>query len=140
MTGDLAAWLLERIAEDEAVAHSASYQRWRAFQPGDHGDYGWWVWEETEDPHYHAVADCNATDGENPEQEGADAEHIARWDPARILAECDAKRRIIARLTEFARTEDDDHYGEHTMALVDTLEFFALPYAGRPGYRSEWAP
>jgi Family of unknown function (DUF6221) len=50
--------------------------------------------------------------------------------PARVLAEVDAKRRII---DEAIRLESYD--GE-----FEFLELLALPYADRPGYREEWRP
>lgn len=63
----------------------------------------------------------------------ADRDHIARWDPARVLAEVDAKRR---QLDAF------DEYGTHdTWDLIDTtLRLLAIPYAGHPDYQKEWAP
>ncbi|WP_377274356.1 DUF6221 family protein [Peterkaempfera sp. SMS 1(5)a] len=56
--------------------------------------------------------------------------HIARHDPRRVLAEVDAKRRIIA---------------EYEANSVDEWPLFplfclALPYASHPDYRPEWAP
>jgi hypothetical protein len=51
---------------------------------------------------------------------------IARWDPARVLAECAAKRRIV-----------EMYAGQHGQPYV--LHFLALPYADHPDYRQEWA-
>ncbi|MDB5243970.1 MAG: hypothetical protein JWP57_4596 [Spirosoma sp.] len=49
--------------------------------------------------------------------------HFARWAPARVLAECDAKRRA------------------REMQIADELDrILALPYADHPDYRSEWRP
>ncbi len=63
---------------------------------------------------------------------GPQAEHIARWDPARVLAECEAKRRIIEQVR-------DVKWGG--FAVRDTiLELLALPYADHPDYRAWWAP
>ena len=68
-----------------------------------------------------------------------EAEHIVRWDPARVLAEVAFKRRILdrhARVLErgnwawFAGSESES--GEELRAL-------AQPYAGQPGWRAEWA-
>jgi hypothetical protein len=68
------------------------------------------------------------------------------WSAARVRAEVDAKRRII---DEHHRsgvmcprcslgTED----GEIVFELdpCQTLRLIALPYAGHPAYRPEWAP
>ncbi len=62
--------------------------------------------------------------------------------PDRILAECDAKRRIV-RDYEIAR---DAEYGDIAAAIADErtygrfLRLFALPYADHPDYREEWRP
>ena len=63
---ELASWLLEQIAEDE---HAARNGRDLSVLLG-------WVEVETED-------------GNRAER------HFRRWEPARVLAECDAKRRIV---------------------------------------------
>lgn len=51
--------------------------------------------------------------------------HIARWDPARVLAEVEAKRRIL-----------DDFSWE--AGQVRAIQLLAQPYAGRDGWREEW--
>lgn len=76
--------------------------------------------------------------------------HIARWDPARVLAEVEAKRRIV----EWHRPtsappgylpncegcwEDSGMDGAPTYPCR-TLRFLALPYADHPDYREEWKP
>lgn len=76
----------------------------------------------------------------DPEQ----CEHIARWDPTRVLAEIDAKRRIMDGL-------DIDINGEASpwrgcgddcefKAIYWAVQVLALPYADRAGYREEWRP
>ena len=82
----------------------------------------------------------------------ATAEHVARFDPARVLADCAAKRWIVqacrdARpdtaflgtrpggLPDFPLTPADIHQ----LAAL-TLALLALPYAGHPDYREEWRP
>jgi hypothetical protein len=84
--------------------------------------------------------------------EGCTAEHIARYDPARILAECAAKRRAVlacreARpdmgflgtrppgMADFPLTPRD----QHQFAAL-TLAVLALPYADHHDYRPEWRP
>jgi hypothetical protein len=70
---------------------------------------------------------------------------------ADVLAEVDAKRRIIAMHAtgdfpydpddgpgDYSWTERCDGCGEATPCL--TLRLLALPFAGRPGYRDEWRP
>jgi len=53
---------------------------------------------------------------------GTWGEHFARWDPARVLAECDAKRRIVTEC-----------------GWVTVMQLLALPYADHPDFRDEWA-
>ncbi len=60
-------------------------------------------------------------------------EHVARWDPAQVLTEVEAKRRIVAAVC------DTKWSGSYAVRDV-VLGHLALPYAGRPGYREEWRP
>ena len=62
-----------------------------------------------------------------------DWQHIARWDPARVLAECEAKRRIVEQLAPIAEETWDVDLGR-------VLKLLALPYADHPDYRQEWRP
>jgi len=52
--------------------------------------------------------------------------------PARQLAECEAKRRIVATIQRWLDT------GYPTLDHV--LFALALPYADHPDYRDEWRP
>ncbi len=82
----------------------------------------------------------------------ADAVHIARHDPARVLREIDAKRQIIdqcAYWNERAASEAVDppkspqpglDLGLLLDAMNPVLRLLALPYADRPDYREEWRP
>lgn len=56
---------------------------------------------------------------------------IERMTPARVLAECDAKRRIV---------ELDELNGGHGDAQANALRALASVYADRPGYDPAWAP
>jgi hypothetical protein len=76
------------------------------------------------------------------------AAHMALWDPARVLAECEAKRRRIAHLTDAIDTwrtcglHDDSTREQAIDDLETALKLEALPYAklGRPGYQESWRP
>ena len=76
----------------------------------------------------------------------AQATHIALHDPARALAELDAKRRILdlcVRWIEVGQpppnsTWSDDAAGATVARSV--LRLMALPDAEHPDYRPEWAP
>ena len=50
-----------------------------------------------------------------------------KWDPARVYAECKAKRRIVEYLSGSDPSEQPVMY------------FLALPYASHPDYRPEWS-
>jgi len=54
--------------------------------------------------------------------------------PARVLAECEAKRRIVER----HRSCDDVSFGDQS--TCPDLCDLALPYADRPGYQEAWRP
>jgi len=56
--------------------------------------------------------------------------------PARVLAECEAKRRIIVGLDY----ESDEWCFADAPAVAEVLPFLALPYADHPDYRQEWKP
>lgn len=57
--------------------------------------------------------------------------------PARVLAECDAKRRIVESCRadyEYAQGRNDDT----TEVAEEVLWHLALVYADHPAYRDEW--
>jgi hypothetical protein len=127
MQPNLDEFLLARIAEDKRIATDAARATGRE------------QW---------TVADLP---GSGPPHDQA-AEHAARHDPARILAECAAKRRLVlacrdirpdlrflgARprgLADFPLSPSD----QHQLAAV-TLAVLALPYADHSEYRQEWRP
>lgn len=85
------------------------------------------------------------------------AVHMARHDPARILAECAAKRALIATHTlkdagngtssDPAHREVgcetcnwDTSYYWLEYGPCDTIKHLAAVYAGHRDYRKEWAP
>ena len=116
-------FLLARIAEDEATARATLFeQTWTA-----HPD-------ETGQP-IRAGRARIATCAQSV------MGHIARHDPARVLAECEAKRRIVKEV-ETTRRGQFAAPGTGTLALnygLDSvLRALALPYADHPDYREEW--
>lgn len=118
----LAEFLLARIAEDEEAARAASPGPWHLNA------------ERTE---VIAVDDIQVAEAFalSNNQLRATAEHIARWDPARVLAECDAKRRLV---TELVRMQDEEMGWDGVEDKV--MSYLALPYADHPEYREEWRP
>lgn len=160
-------FLLARIAEDEAGAISAA----------DSGHAG-----RVDDSHWYASPDwtfhrpiheqgsltlvsrstrtlfaCSTCD------EGqsigvatpAEVEHIARHDPARVLAECEAKRRIVGEhvgrnfvtVASFRAVDAGaacstcrSHDGDSVTWPCITVRALATVYADHPDYREEWRP
>jgi uncharacterized protein DUF6221 len=122
----LVEFLTARLDEDEQSAHEAEdslgklNMAW-SFQPD--GDLGGKVLARD---HYVMI----------PKGTTTIAQHIARHDPARILREVEAKRRIIIE------HHPVDPCDAHDVALgtisCDTLRLLALPYADHPDYDERW--
>jgi hypothetical protein len=123
---DLVTWLLAQVGRDEMEALAASPSPWRP---------------NAEHDQVIAVDNIDVCDGFalSNNQLRATVDHIVAWDPTRVLAECAAKRRIIAI-----------HEGVHSCGFsdydtdnpCDTLREYGAVYAklDRPGYRAEWRP
>ncbi|MBX6358139.1 MAG: hypothetical protein IRZ05_20110 [Micromonosporaceae bacterium] len=154
---ELVEWLRARLDADEQVALEASRAHGDQTTTGEH-----WRWEDPErdeplelDPALEDFIKGGETIAlrsveEYPtrhvgplphfvlpyasEVETVCGMHIARHDPARVLADVDAKRRII----EAALGEQD--HGDFGWAWTQVLALLALPYADRPGYQDEWRP
>jgi hypothetical protein len=164
VSADLVAFLRQRLDEDEQVARAAIGKPsptneglgpgvWRA---------GGGIWDEVVDGDDMTIY---AEGGHTPEQ----AQHIARWDPAAVLREVEAKRRIIDlhRPVQFtnaelgivdaivcfkchSRMDSPDDWPEDEdwpYPLVQdpypclTVRLSALPWASHEDYRAEeWAP
>lgn len=131
---ELVEWLLEQIAEDERRARAAALSvGWRGF--GDERVESGKSWIDS----YHEVKRIRSDDAPPSDRTVAHcgslmldrAKHIATWDPARVLAECEAKRRIIKAVDGLSGQWYDEIEGR-------VLELLALPYADRSGYREEW--
>ncbi len=134
----LTAFLLARIAEDETTAREATSSPWVVDPAGDGIRAG-----SPDADGYYDTAVVISDHGAYPPDE-ATAQHIARWDPARVLAECEAKRRIIDLADEsvvYWATRGSDSKEEGKMWMYgDVLKLLALPYADHPDYRDEWRP
>ena len=125
-------FLLARIADDEEWAKAATPGPW-----GDpeedfgYGEFGWYV---------HG---CPAGETNDSEQGRADIKFIARNHPARVLAECDAKRRIVEDFqyldTDYHKTHSEFTEARRFQALV-SLGHLAAAHADHPDYREEWKP
>ena len=130
---DLITWLHQQFDDDERVALETPEES-RSWTHRSFVDYS--APDLPQDDHTlwfgdRVVGEVGFGDGEILPDE---AEHIARHDPARVLAEVDAKRQ---RLTVIELDLADDPTDETALHL---LRLDLLPYADRPGYRDEWRP
>ena len=142
----IADFLLERIAEDEQVATAASPSPWQFSGVDSVGGGGLYDQSRVianvlyEQPSYHDGKIVRHLLASEADANGA---HISRFDPARVLAECKAKRAIVG-----------NHDGERSGTTGDYCSFedgrFEIPcpelrqlaavYASHPDYRPAWAP
>lgn len=120
----LAGFVLARITEDEARAREATPGPWR-YNPLKE-------WFKEPDKLRAARAGLPVPGGE---EFVAAVDFIARWNPARVLAECEAKRRIIV----WHGDRNDCWFNSHGDPC-DHLTALARPYADHPDYRPEWDP
>jgi inorganic pyrophosphatase len=79
--------------------------------------------------------------------------HIARWDPARVLAECEAKRSVVHAAIDAERNVADAYkqhprpsettfamYAGVNAALQVVTQCLAFSYADHPDYDESWRP
>ena len=122
----LTEFLLARITEDEAVAVRLC--------PGRSPDNGHWNANSFE---FDGVHDRPTT------------KHIVRHDPARVLAECEAKRKIVElydlRMSEPSPWDDKSEFtpmplgGNGPETYYEVIQLLASVYADHPDYLPEWA-
>jgi hypothetical protein len=130
---DLIAFLRARLDEDADLALAASPGPWHPDEEHDE---------------VHAVDDIVVAEGFalSGRQLRATVDHIARHDPARVLAEVEAKRHII----DWHRQPTQDEFEDGTYRTMGcrcyggwpcpTLRALAAPYADHPDYRDTWRP
>src|SRR5574337_1430284 len=136
---DLTEFLLARISEDETLARKSSPSPW---QYGDvESVAGGSLYDKTRmigSLHYEQPTDHDGTIVRHLLSDEADANgaHIARHDPARVLAECEAKRRIVEdRLhLDTVRPGAIRAHSEWACRVIASI------YADHPDYREEWKP
>jgi hypothetical protein len=156
---DLATFLARQLDEDERVAREATAGPWRVIdERGDQAEiesastvYEWEHWNKGQPAA--VVSDCDGCGAVAVK----DAHHIARHDPARVLADVASKRKILALHSEatgftMGYTENFD-YGRTPNACNEcgtadeyavpwpcpTLRALAQPYAGAEGWQEAWA-
>ena len=146
---DLIEFLRARLDEDEANARAAGSAPWEAFER----DADWHI-GEIDGSHVALVGRVSWP------RTTAEAEHIARHDPARVLREVEAKRRILAMHGPTVDPDGELSYPAaaklcRTCGPGDTWEaerepfghlpcdhqrLLALPYSDHPDYDEAWRP
>ena len=157
---DLAAFLEARLDDDERIARACPPWPWRLEEDEPDPDY-----PPPHDGHRRgALFDADVLRpsvvfSDRYDEVGPQHDHAVRHDPARVLDEVDAKRRLIGDLlaTEHLLANRDtygcravsDREGDNTPsgkpcscgrdeAVRRRLGLLALPYAGHPDYHEEW--
>ncbi|MFJ3839453.1 DUF6221 family protein [Streptomyces sp. NPDC090054] len=137
---DLVQFLRARLDEDEQGCRAATAGPWYVLG-GEASEYA-----------IHTTTDCAPTAADVAATayygggiwERADAEHIARHNPARVLAEVDAKRQALAHYERIVQhTLKSDGGADYLFAegaVRKQIQYMALPYAGHLDYRPIWAP
>lgn len=91
------------------------------------------------------IAEDEAAARESVEYEENVWEAAGWLPPSRVLAECEAKRRIVEQYADAERRRVADPLDmavapRRVFALERVLRALALPYADHPDYREEWRP
>ena len=108
---DLADFLLARIQDESALAHSADRDA------------------QTRGP---------ITDDLGADREDHRIAHMFRWSPARVLEDCEAKRRIVE---DYLAQLNSHRSGWDARTPRDyALRALSLPYSDHADYRVEWRP
>ena len=127
---NLTEWLLLQIAEDEMKARSAGSEPWR-----------WRVVETPTQrdalvrPNGTVCADSWGADRQETGFRGAEAKmFIERFNPERVLADCDSKRRMLARLQNLAkawwtttRSADEARRARRRLTLINQIRQGDMP-------------
>lgn len=147
---DLTDFIRARLAEDEAVVRAlAEPHEWHT-GPGD--DPEWedestvYMWPPEFHTPYEQDKHWRGLTASNPRL----AAHIARHDPARVLRDVEAKRRIVECHEPWTAANGDIICGRCGREHIDgrpgghfpcqTLRLLAAMYADHPSYREEWRP
>ena len=117
----MVAFLRARLDEDEQAARAAGGRIWSV------DDEGCCVLED---------GVILETTGRMDAYRDADVRHVAQWDPARVLAEVEAKRRILDKLDEIERIVDAREVW--SIDVDDLRRDLALPYRDHPDYDPAW--
>ena len=134
---ELVAFLRACLSDDERLARAATEGPWR-YNPRKEWNGPPLALGVLPEPEEYVAAGpmeapvCVAATGpSDDEQSMADARHIASWDPSRVLAEVEAKRRVIT----IWETQMESYGAD---AAEEAVRALAQPFSDRPGFRDEW--
>jgi len=142
---DIVEFLTARLAHDQAEAEAARDAHMGYY--ATEGDAQWCVSDMGEGVHTEPHGAVVVV-GSHGHLNDSVAHHIARHDPARVLAEVKAKRAIVAlHMPEFVETinPDGDERSGDVCTLCDeawpcdTLKLFAAPDYQHPHYQQAWS-
>ena len=104
---DIVTFLKGRLDEEEMAALAPSRGPWWWSASGEK-QYPQTIYGRADDGATALVAEtfCGPVDGTGLTRSPHEAEHIAYWNPTRILAEIAAKRAILGQATRFAHHPD----------------------------------
>ena len=133
---DLVEFLFERLDEEEKSAQSATQGKWKV-----------WAMEVVADPKGNsdieeAVSVCVASSTNPLHPRTGNAEHIAMWDPERVLAECKAKREMIQEWDDwkiyFRRNQVSNYHYGIRIGIESALIMLVQVYSNHPDFQEEW--
>lgn len=128
---DLVEFITARLDRDEAAALAASPNTWTV-EP----------WKNEHGVEFLIVPDGSTSTAAVVPRGPANAVHIARHDPARVLREVEAKRALLKlHGPVIDGTQSSWTWFEGSESASDKVcRLLALPYADHPDYQTEWAP
>ena len=144
MTADLIEFLRARLDEDEAGVRALKVPHDWHTGPGDDPDWTNECMVLMWPPEFHTPYERDKHWRGETVADPETATHIARHDPARVLREVEAKRRVLDAYVEVAEMDTPDPEPEfaygRAVGLGEVIRLLALPYNDHPDYRQEWAP
>jgi hypothetical protein len=148
----IVAFIRDRLDEDEQTARLMA----QFFpSPWDVSDRGYMAKVDADEPHFRTVTMIEQWPGQPT---GSDAPylgdmiaHVARWDPARVLAEVSAKRAILAEILRY-EAKIDGEWGcccsvetiaagecpETPLGEVTALLLLAAPFSDHSEFDPSW--
>ncbi len=142
MSDEIVAFINARLDDDERVACAAT--EGVGVQTGDPSS-GVWSAGGSYQPGLIEDSDGGVVVYDEGAPNEAQAQHIARHDPARVLRDVEATRRILARYEDaISRQSEPDYSRSDALAQAAEYEDWVLPllaasWSTHPDYQPEWS-